>query len=247
MIAKPGVIIFLFLAALAAQAEEARQFRLSVPPEVAESGLMDYLLPRFALKTSRRGELVGEGGDAVLSADAGDGEAVMARGGTIYVLRLTGENDAARRFADWLSSEIGQRTLAAYQPPQGAPFGPVPKEEVAEAPVIEGDVALGREVAETHCARCHRTHDRDRSSGIGSTPSFPALRALPDWQHRFTAFYVLNPHPAFLQVEGISPPFDPARPPAIVPVELTPEETEALLAYAASLTPADLGAEIKHQ
>ncbi|MGC9370450.1 MAG: c-type cytochrome [Paracoccaceae bacterium] len=246
MTAKLAGLIFLCSATLAARAEEARQFRLSVPPEVAESGLMDYLLPRFSLKTSRRADLVSDGADAVLSAEAG-GAAVMVRGGIVYALRLTGENDAARRFADWLSSEVGQRTVAAYEPPEGAPFGPAPKEEVVEARVIEGDVALGQEVAETHCARCHRTHDRDRSSGIGSTPSFPALRALPDWQDRFMAFYVLNPHPAFLQVQGITPPFDPARPPSIAPVELTLEEAEALLAYAASLTPADLGAEIRHQ
>lgn len=238
----------LILAALVARAEEARQFRLSVPPEVAESGLMDYLLPRFALKTGRRAELAGAGADAdaVLSAD-GTGAPVMVRGETVYALSLTGENDAARRFADWLGSNIGQRAVAAFRPAQGEPFKAAPKEAVREAPVIEGDTALGREVAERHCARCHRTHDGDRSSGIGSTPSFPALRALPDWADRFTAFYVLNPHPAFLRVEGISPPFDEGRPPPIIPVELTLQEAEALLAYAASVAPADLGAEIEHQ
>lgn len=237
----------LMLAALAAGAEEARQFRLSVPPEVAESGLMGYLLPRFALKTSRRVELVSGDADAVLSPDQTAGAAVMARGGTVYALRLDAENAAARRFADWLNSEIGQRTIAAFQPPQGEPFQAAAQEQAQPAPVFEGDAALGRKVAAQHCARCHRTDDADMSSGIGSTPSFPALRALPDWEDRFTAFYVLNPHPAFLQVAGISPPFDPSRPPPIVPVELTLEEVEALLAYAASLPPADLGAEIVHQ
>jgi mono/diheme cytochrome c family protein len=236
----------LILAGLAARAEEARQFRLSVPPELAESGLMDYLLPRFALKTGRRVELGGEGADAVLGAD-GAGVSVMARGETVYALRLAGENDAARRFADWLSSEIGQRAISAFRPEKGEPFAPAAKAELRAAPVIEGDAALGREVAERHCARCHRTHDGDKSSGIGSTPSFPALRALPDWADRFRAFYVLNPHPAFLRVEGISPPFDEGRPPPIIPVELTLQEAEALLAYAASVAPADLGAEIEHQ
>lgn len=247
VIAKLAGIAVLLLAAFAARAEEARQFRLSVPGDVAETGLMGYLLPRFALKTGRRAELAGTDADAVLSADATDGTPVMTRGDTFYSLRLRGENDAARRFADWLQSDVGQRAVAAYRPPQGLPFGPVPKQQVATAPVIEGDAALGREVAERYCARCHRIHDRDSSSGIGSTPSFPALRALPDWAVRFEAFFVLNPHPAFLRVEGISPPFDPARPPAIAPVELTPEQAEALLAYAASLAPADLGAEIEHQ
>lgn len=247
MTAKLSGLIFLFLAAFAARAEEARQFRLSVPPEVAESGLMDYLLPRFALKTNRRADLVSGAADAVLGPEVAGGMPVMVRAGKVYTLRLTGENDAARRFSDWLRSDVGQRTVAAYQPPQGTPFGPAPAEEDIAAPVIAGNVALGRAVAEKHCARCHRTHDRDDSSGIGSTPSFPALRALPDWSVRFEAFFVRNPHPAFLRVEGISPPFDPARPPAIIPVELTLDEAEALLAYAASVAPADLGAEIEHQ
>ncbi|WP_212525507.1 cytochrome c [Actibacterium sp. MT2.3-13A] len=248
VIAKLAGLTLLMLSALPSRAEEARQFRLSVPAEVAESGLMDYLLPRFALKTSRRAELVGGGAaDAVISADPQAGTAVMARAGTVYALRLTGENAAARRFADWLSSDVGQRTIAAFEPEQGAPFAAARQQQAGPAPALDGDPALGREVALRHCARCHRTHDDDRSSGIGSTPSFPALRALPDWADRFTAFYVLNPHPAFLRVEGISPPFDPTRPPAIIPVELTLEEAEALMAYAASVAPADLGAEIVHQ
>ncbi|TDK50172.1 c-type cytochrome [Antarcticimicrobium luteum] len=255
MTATPGLILFFVLTALGAgvgvtagaKAEEARHFRLSVPPEVAESGVMAYLLPRFALKTGRRAELAGGAADAVLSAEAAGGVPVMVRDGTVYVLRLTGANDAARRFSDWLRSDVGQRTVAAYRPPQGAPFGRAPKVEATAARVIEGNVALGRAVAERHCARCHRTHDRDSSSGIGSTPSFPALRALPDWSVRFEAFFVRNPHPAFLRVEGISPPFDPASPPAILPVALTPDEAEALLAYAASVAPADLGAQIEHQ
>ncbi|MFC3118354.1 hypothetical protein ACFOHS_09360 [Jhaorihella thermophila] len=71
------------------------------------------------------------------------------------------------------------------------------------------------------------------------------MRALPDWSERFETFYVRNPHPAFLQLEGISPAFDPERPPPIVPLTITHEEFEAILAFVEATEPADLGAPLK--
>lgn len=146
-----------------------------------------------------------------------------------------------------MASDTGQNTLAAYAPPAGPPFAPAPVEAVAPEVVIDGDPALGRRVAETHCARCHRIHPEGAGIGIGSTPSFAGLRSLPDWADRFSAFYALNPHPAFLRVEGISPAFDISRPPPIVPVMITLDEALAVTAYVAGLTPADLGAPVSPQ
>jgi len=74
-----------------------------------------------------------------------------------------------------------------------------------------------------------------------------ALRALPAWGERFMAFFALNPHPSFLRLEGVSPDFDPERPPTIEPVLVTQGEVDALLAYVSALDPADLGEEIRHQ
>lgn len=242
---RTGIALFLFLlATLPLKGEEAREFGLHVADEIAASGLPDYILPRFALKTGRRAKFVTEGPDARLAA-AGNGTPVMARGGVLYVIVLETDNDAARRFAEWLSSEIGQNTVAAFVPEDGDPFTPPPEGAAPQEIAFEGDATLGREVAETHCARCHRIAPELTGMTLGSTPSFAALKTLPDWSERFTAFYALNPHPAFLLVEGISPPFDPARPPPIVPVEVTLDEIDALLAYVAGVPAADLGADIE--
>ncbi len=239
------IALFVFLlTSLPLKGEETRHFTLSLAEEISASGLVDYILPRFALKTGRRASIVTADADARLVV--ADGTApVMARGDVVFALVLERENDAAKRFADWLASEIGQNTVAAFEPADGLRFGPPPEVAVAVAPVIEGDAGLGREVAEAHCARCHRIAPEMRGMTLGSTPSFAALKTLPDWTERFTAFYALNPHPSFLLVEGVSPPFDPSRPPPIVPVEVTLEEVEALLAYVAKVPAADLGADIE--
>ena len=65
-----------------------------------------------------------------------------------------------------------------------------------------GLVAEGQRLALHHCGRCHVVNDTNRYGGIGSTPSFAALRALPQADDRFAAFWTFNPHPAFMQVEG---------------------------------------------
>ncbi|SPH24039.1 hypothetical protein DEA8626_03087 [Defluviimonas aquaemixtae] len=239
-----ALVIIIALLALPAKADEQLEFTLEVAPEVAASGLMDYILPRFALKTGRRAVMVEDGADARLVSESGSGMHVIARGEAVYALILDTGNPAAERFADWLSSEIGQNTVAAFVPEDGPSFAPPPKTEAVVDIVLEGDAKLGRKVAETHCARCHRVSPEGTAMNIGSTPSFAALRSLPDWDARFAAFFTLNPHPAFLLVTGVSPPFDPARPPPIVPVEITPAEVDALGAYVARMAPADLGAEI---
>lgn len=226
------------------RAEEAREFGLSAAPEIVASGLLDYILPRFSLKTGRRAHLVESGADARLGPEGGSGQAVMARAGVTYALTLDTDNPAARRFADWLGFDIGQTAIRAYRPEDGPAFESVAAKPEVAAVTFSGDAVLGRKVAETHCARCHRVAPGATGIGIGSTASFPAMKALPDWAERFGAFYTLNPHPAFLRVEGISPPFDPARPPPIVPVTLTMEEVEAMQAYVAGLKAADLGGEI---
>ena len=78
-------------------------------------------------------------------------------------------------------------------------------------------------------------------STIGSTPSFALIRSFPDWDSRFQAFFALNPHPAFTIVEGVTEPFAASRPPAIVPVKLTLEELDSILAYVETIAPAELG------
>jgi len=89
--------------------------------------------------------------------------------------------------------------------------------------------------------------NQTRMSGIGSTPSFAVLRSLPDWDSRFAAFFALNPHPAFTIIPDVTPAFTAQRPSPIVPITLSLDELEAILAYAASIAAADLGGALVHQ
>jgi hypothetical protein len=103
----------------------------------------------------------------------------------------------------------------------------------------------GEKLTLLHCGRCHVVGERNRFGGIGSTPSFAALRAAADWEDRFRAFYALKPHPAFTQVPGVTPPFVPERPSPIHPVVVTPGEIEQIIGYARTIEPKDLGAEVQ--
>lgn len=101
------LMIVCALAALPARGQEARHFRLAAAPEIIESGLIARILPRFMLKTGRRGEIVGPGAAPdvmpdvlIAAAPDGPGRAVMQRGGVVYRLHVGTGNDAARRFAD---------------------------------------------------------------------------------------------------------------------------------------------------
>ena len=87
----------------------------------------------------------------------------------------------------------------------------------------------------------------NRLDGIGSTPSFAVLRALGDWDARFQSFYTLRPHPAFTQVEDVTEPFDPQRPPPIAPLEMTLDDLNEILAYVEAIEAADLGAPLQFQ
>ncbi len=95
-------------------------------------------------------------------------------------------------------------------------------------------VERGYEIAREHCARCHVISDDNRMSGISSTASFPMMvNYLDDWELRFETFFARNPHPAHVRVDGSDPPSD--WPTGTVPVEITADDVEALLAYAHSL------------
>ncbi len=110
---------------------------------------------------------------------------------------------------------------------------------------VADDFLPGEKLTLFNCGRCHVVNERNRYGGIGSTPSFAALRALPDWEGRFLAFWSLNPHPAFTQVEGQTEPFPINRPSPIHPMELTVEEVETITEFARTIPPKDLGAPVR--
>ncbi len=232
---------------ISATADE-RLFRLSAPEALIASGLLDYLRPRFSLKTGVRIEIVTEDPEAEMALGNAEGRAVFIGEGATWRMRLRGDHAGAARFADWLTSEIGQRTLTSYEIAGRVPFSLPEAEDVAAvALVFEGNAVAGKVLSLLHCGRCHVVSQENRMKAIGSTPSFAVLRTLPDWAPRFQTFYVLNPHPAFTQIAKITEPFAVNRPPPIVPVEITLDDLEAIMAYVSGVAPADLGAPIQHQ
>lgn len=218
---------------------------LAAPPEIADSGLLQHILPRFSLKSGIR-VVPDSAGPMALAADP-PGRAVFSRDGAVYHLR-TGDDARQQRFADWLTSDIGKRTVESFRPDTGAAFSAsVEVAAAASAPVFDGDARRGADLSLAHCGRCHVIGAQNRMAGIHSTPSFPVLKALPDWGARFQTFYVRNPHPSFTQVVGITAAFDPERPPPIVPLTITREDLDAILAFVAATPAADLGAPLQFQ
>lgn len=224
-----------------------RDFRLNAPDVLIGSGLLKHLLPRFSLKTQIRVEVVDGDAEIVLLPE-GNGVAVFSGAGATWRMQVDGSHAGAARFADWLTSEVGRRTLTSFEV-DGVKLFTLPLEE-AEAEAVasfEGDAAEGLKISSLHCGRCHVVSEANRMNAIGSTPSFHVLRSLSDWDERFQSFFALNPHPSFTQVADVTEPFPSNRPSPIAPVEITLDDLDAILAYVNQLEPADLGAPIQHQ
>ncbi|WP_420325692.1 hypothetical protein [Mameliella sp.] len=233
--------------ALVAQ-DDPRPVRLHAPAALVDSGLVQHILPRFTLKTRVRVELVEDPEKADIALGA-TGAPLFAGPERVWHLQVTSADHAGTgRFADWLTSEVGLNTVASFAPDGTTLFGPPPDAtEEVETVVIDGDAKLGHKVSRAKCVRCHVIDEATRGFGIGSTPSFMVLRALPDWEDRFYSFYVLNPHPAFTVIEGLTLPFPDNRPSPIAPVRMTLDEVEAIVAYVAAMEAADLGAPLEFQ
>ena len=101
--------------------------------------------------------------------------------------------------------------------------------------------APGEKLTLLHCGRCHVINQRNRMGGIGSTPSFGALKSLADWREKFEGFWFEPPHKAVIQIAGVTEPFHPERPPPIAPVELTEAEVEEILRFVETIKAKDLG------
>ena len=241
------LVLMIGVSGLPARADEKR-VRLYAPPALVETGVFKFILPRFSLKTQVKVELVDEPAQAeVVLGD--EGRALFEGAGHVWHVRSAGQNDtSAIKLESWLLSDIGRRTVLSFAP-NGAPVFAAPSDEAPKVAVLsfDGDARQGHDVSRLKCGRCHAVDEETRMSGIGSTPSFSALRSLSDWQERFTAFYALNPHPAFTVVEDVTAAFAPERPPPIAPVHITLAEIENVLAYVAALEAADLGAPLEHQ
>ena len=224
-----------------------RLVQLYAPPALVETGLLRHILPRFSLKTQVKVALLddADGADMVLGEE---GQALFQGAGQTWHMAVDRpDHPETKRLADWLTSQVGQRTIVSFAP-EGTPLFGAPKETAPQVASLDlaVDPALGQAVSRRECGRCHVVDVAGRG-GIGSTPSFAVLRSLPDWEERFAGFYVLNPHPAFTLIDGVTPGFPVDRPSPIVPVTLTLDEVDAVLAFVATMAAADLGAPLKHQ
>lgn len=236
--------LLVMIAAPCGATAQDRDFTLSAPDQIVESGFLKHLLPRFSLKHGVRISQVESDADVVIGAE---GIPVFAGLDQVWHLSQNGA-EGPQLFTDWLLSDIGKRTIDGFQPDGIAIFSA----EVVVAVVTpditpHGDPVEGEKQALLHCGRCHVINESNRMNGMGQTPSFALMRTLPDWENRFATFYVLNPHPSFTQVADITPPFPANLPPAIVPLEITQDTVEAILAYVATIAPADLGAPLQNQ
>ncbi len=239
----------IFFSGLTVEGKAAGTLRLAVPQELIESGFLKYLLPRFSLKTSTRIELVGV--DAEADAQISEqlaGTPVFVGLGKTWILKVDEDNPKAVRFFEWLTGEIGRRTIDGFPEKDGVSFAAAAAiAKPVESDVISGDAAKGERLAVLHCGRCHIVNAATRMSGIGSSPSFAIMRSFADWQARFEGFFSLNPHPSFTIIEDVTEPFDETLPPSIVPVEMTLGELDAIMAFVSRIQPADLGAPLQYQ
>jgi mono/diheme cytochrome c family protein len=237
------VVVVLCLGRAGAQDAD---LRLAVPDALSAVGFDQFVVPRFSLKTSIRITRVGAGETAQMRFGT-EGTAVFEGAGQRWALAHDGDARAVR-FLDWLQSDIGKNTIESFVAEDGSTFSAqlTEKEEVVVAS-FEGDAVMGEALSLKLCGRCHVINESNRMNGIGSTPSFRLLRALPNWNTRFATFHLLSPHPSFTQIEGVTDPFDPALPSPIAPMELSLDDLEAILAYVSAVEPADLGAPLQLQ
>lgn len=224
-----------------------------VPQNLIESGFMKHVLPRFRFKTRIRAAALPEGsdGDASLLSEENGGTAIMsAVGGAVFRFQtITDDTDKvakSTKLLQWLQSGPGRAAIEGFKPNGEQLFAPGAAKIVQEVKVeVDGDANLGSKLALLHCGRCHVIDSRNPFGGIGSTPSFGAMKNLSGWLDSFSAFWTINPHPSFTQVEGITEPFDPSRPPPISPLLLTLEEVEAITAFVVSMPTKDLGGAVE--
>lgn len=208
-------------------------------------GLDKQLLPRFRFKHRIDIAPVTEGAADMALGDTGT-QVFATIGGDPVRLDIATDSDGARTFLDWLRSAPGKAAIESF-----APNGTQVYTTEAAVPTIEaretfdGDRETGSRLALVHCGRCHVVDERNRMGGIGSTPSFAALRGRENWSDLFRKFFLENPHPSFTQVEGVTEPFDPNVAVHVAPVEITMDEIEAITAFVATLEPKNLGARVQ--
>ncbi|MCG6883002.1 MAG: cytochrome c [Silicimonas sp.] len=214
---------------------------LLMSDEMLAAGFDKQLLPRFKFKHRITVTPVTNGKADMAFGDAGN-RVFQEIDGSEVRLDIRTESEEARRFLDWLRSAPGKAAIESFERDGQPVYTTDSATVVAEkTETFDGDKAIGARLAIVHCGRCHVVDDRNRMGGIGSTPSFAALRGRENWSDLFRAFWSENPHPSFTQVDGVTEPFDPNKAVHVAPVEITLHEIEAITAFVATLKPRELG------
>jgi len=254
-------LVVLIFWTLPAGAGGAEWVRLASPQKVSDSGLWDYVLPRFSLKTGKAVRLVPPKGGAadVIIQEMRAGVASKTKllmvplmtgpDGTDYGLfpvTPTEGGGGASRLHDWLLSKIGQRTINGFRASGKQAFkGRAGVAKAAPVDLPRGNVSKGEGLALKNCGRCHVISARNKYGGIESTPSFAALKTIPDWRDRFLSFWTQPPHRAITQIKGVTTPFGPANQPASIRLDLTMRDIEDIRTYVETIKPKNLGAPLR--
>lgn len=227
--------------ALATGPAQAAELTLRMSDRMMEEGFDKQLLPRFKFK--HRITIVPVTDGEADMAFGTEGNRVFQRiGGDVVHLEIRTEDPGARTFLDWLGSGPGKAAIESFTPDGSQVYTTERAAVVVEkTETFEGDQVDGARLALVHCGRCHVVDERNRMGGIGSTPSFAALRGRSNWSDLFRAFWAHNPHPSFTQVAGVTEPFDPMKALHVAPVEITMDEIEAITAFVATLEAKELG------
>lgn len=227
----------------------AQDLTLRMTAEMVSSGFDKQILPRFRFKHRIDVAPVTSGEADMAFGDAGTRVFEEPGGDQFRLDILTADPEKRARaatFLDWLQSVPGKAAIESFESGGKQVYTTELSKVVIEAPeVFEGDVADGGRLSIIHCGRCHVVDERNRMGGIGSTPSFAALRGRENWSDLFRAFFAENPHPSFTQVAGVTDPFDPNKAIHVAPVEITLAEIEAIVAFVATIEPKDLGRPVR--
>ena len=220
---------------------------IKLPEELVHLGFDKFLFSRFKFRSQI--SIVHPTTEKVIHAELGvtdsGSEVFSDLNGVVYRLKVQTKNplvkDKLHKFQLWLTEGPGSQVIEDFSYDGMPLFAKLPQivEEIEEVEFI-GDVRKGKTIAVLHCKRCHVV-DSDVYSGIGSTPSFHAMKSSSRWVERFSAFWTENPHVSIISVEDLFDAGGDSSPVPIAPVNLKLEDIDDILAYVDSIQAKDLG------
>jgi len=248
-ISRSLIVTFLgfFFVITSAKTNYGNEITVEFPEELLMIEFEKYILPRFKFKTQIN-ILVNKDSnsfDANLGILSTGFEVFSDLNGFVYRLETkTADTERLQRlekFVSWLTSPAGIMAIEDFAIEGAQVFKAVQYlEEKEEAEIFDGNIASGLGWSQKHCKRCHVVDD-NAFAGIGSTPSFHAMRSFEDWEERFRAFWTVSPHLNVISITEVYDAGSNLSPVVIAPIELTLDEVDDILSYVSKIVPKDLG------